>query len=289
MMLWAWFALGAATAVVVRDLAHKKALNAEHALEMVVSRSFFLVPLLFILGFAIDTELPLGTLALVYLVSLIATAGILFRIKGLRHMDVGQAAPLQNINPLFLLLIAALLLGEVPTVFQLVGILLIVFGTYIIEGSDEYPGILGPLKHLKHDKFAWLIILSAFVLSISQTFDKWLISSGVDPFVYFFWIWLFINLNFMLIHFAKFKWHGLKRDVVRDWKWLGIAAGALFIQMLCYYKAISLGPVSLVMPINRLSALGLVIIGGKLLHEDGMGRRVLAVSLMVIGAILILI
>ncbi len=289
MMSWAWFAFAAAAAIVIRDLAHKKALNAEHALEMLVARSFFLIPLLIILSFFISPNLPLGTLPLLYLVSLLATAGILLRVRGLRHLDVGQAAPLQNVGPLFLLLLAGIILGEQPTPMQFVGVLLVVAGTYILEGSEEYPGVLGPLKHLMHDWYAWVIILAVLVLSFSQVFDKLLISSGINPFTYFFWVWLFINLNFMVVHLARFKWHGLKRDVVRDWKWLGIAAFALFAQMLCYYEAVSLGPISLIQPISRLSALGLVVAGGRLFHEEGIGRKMVAVALMITGAILILL
>ncbi len=289
MIPWQVYAFAAAFMIMLRDIAHKKALNAEHALEMIVARGFFLVPLLIILGFFVPTAVPFGTLPLLYLVSVLATAGLLLRIRGLRHMDVGQAAPLTNINPLFLLVIAGILLGEVPTILQLAGVLFIVCGTYILEGSEEYPGIFGPLKHLWHDKYAWIIILSALVLSFAQTFDKLFISSGINPFTYFFWVWLFINLNFLLIHLARFKWHGLKRNVVRDWKWLGIAAGALFIQMLCYYTAVKSGPITLILPINRLSALGLILVGGKLFHEEALGRRVIAVGLMVTGAVLIVI
>jgi drug/metabolite transporter (DMT)-like permease len=288
-MSWYYYALAAATAIIIRDLAHKKALHYEHTLEMLVTRGLFLIPLLLCLSFFIDISLPLGTLPLIYGVSLLMTAGILLRVRGLRHLDVGKAAPLQNLNPLFLLLIAGIFLGEMPTPVQLIGILLILAGTYYIEGSKEFTGFLGPIKHLKHDKYAWLIIAAALFLSMSQTADKFLIGKGIDVFTYLFWIWLFINLNFIMIHLARFRWQGLKTDLVRDWRWLGIAAVALFAQMLFYYKAISIGPVTLVLPINRLSALGLVIIGGGMLHEGHLRRRLISGALMIAGALLVIL
>jgi len=109
-MSWYYFALAAAVAIVIRDLAHKKALHYEHTLEMLVTRGLFLIPMLILLGFFIDISLPMGTLPIIYGVSILATAGILLRVKGLRHLDVGKAAPLQNLNPLFLLLVAGLFL-----------------------------------------------------------------------------------------------------------------------------------------------------------------------------------
>lgn len=286
-MSWQLFALGAALAIVVRDLAHKKALFTEHSLEMLVARGFFIIPLLFLLAFFVRIDVSLSTLAWLYLGSILATTGILFRIRGLRHLDVSVAAPLQNMNPLFLLLIAGLFLGEEPTMLHLAGILLIVIGTYILEGGAAYPGLLGPLRHLLRDPYAWIIIASAFLLSVSQTLDKWLLTD-VPVVAYLFWVWLFINLNFLLVHLLRFKWRGLERDVVRDWKWLGLAAVMLFIQMLCYYNAVARGPIILILPITRLSALGLVLVGGRLFHEEALLRRSSAALLMIAGALLIL-
>lgn len=289
MIPWYLFAFGAAAAIVIRDLANKRALHAEHALEMLVAQAFFFTPLLIILGFFIPTRLPAGTVAIIYLVSLVGTVGILLRVRGLRHLDVGHAAPLENVNPLFLLLIAGIFIGERLTAAQLAGVLLVVAGTYILQGSEEYPGILGPVRHLARDRFAWITILAAFVLSISQTFDKHLISAGIDPFTYLFWIWLFINLNFLVLHLLRYRWHGLRVDLVRDWRWLGLAAAALFAQMVCYYLAVAEGPITLILPINRLSALGLILVGGKLFHEHGLGRRAVAVGLMITGTLCMLL
>lgn len=286
---WPVYALGAAAFIVIRDLAHKQALKHEHTLEMLVGRALFLLPLLLILGFSINTQLPIGTILLIYLVSVIATAGIMLRVRGLRHLDVGEAAPLQNFNPLFLLIIAGVVLQEQPTLIQVGGVLMLVIGTYTLEGSEEYPGILGPLHHLWKDTYAWVIILSTLILSVSQTFDKYLISAGIEPFIYLFWVWLFINMNVLMIHLIRFKWRGLEQDVKRDGKWLAAAALALFCQMLCYYTALEKGPVTLVLPINRLAALGLVIVGGRLFHEEALTRRLIAGALMVIGALLIIL
>ncbi len=289
MVPWYVFALLSAAFIVVRDLASKKALFREHSLEMLVARALFLVPMLLILGFFIPLGLPRGALPFLYIVSVLFTAGLLLRTCGLRHLEMGVSAPLQNVSPLFLLFIAAATLGEVPDALQITGIVLIVVGAYFIEGTKEYSGPFGPLRHLWRDKYAWLPIVAGLVLSASQAMDKYLIGGGIAPLTYLFWVWLFINVNLLLLHLVRFRWRGLSQDLVQDWRWAGISAAGLFFQLLTYYFALRQGDVTLVVAITQMSALGLVLLGGQVYHEQSVARRFGAAAIMVVGACLILL
>ena len=287
MIPWYIFALAAAVFIVVRDLAQKRALKDEHTEEMLVARAVFLVPLLVGLALVTDVQVPADVLPWLYVSSVVATAGYLLLMKGLRHLDISLAGPLQNISPLFLLIIGASFLGERPTPIQFLGILLIVVGTYILEAGPKTT-FFGMLRKLYRDRYAWGVVMAAFVLSISQTLDKSIINAGTTPFAYLFWVWLFLNINCWLIHMGRYKWGEFQNDVVRDWRWLCLGAVALFGQLLCYYAAISRGPVILVIPITRLSAFGLVFLGGALYHESHKEQRAMAAAVMLLGALLIL-
>ncbi len=289
MVPWYVFALLSAAGIVVRDLASKKALFREHSLEMLVARALFIVPMLLILGFFIPLGLPRGAVPFLYIVSVLSTAGMLLRTRGLRHLEVGVSAPLQNVSPLFLLFIAAVTLGEVPDALQITGIVLIVVGAYFIEGTKEYSGPFGPFHHLWRDRYAWLPIAAGLVLSASQAMDKYLIGGGIAPLAYLFWVWLFINVNLLLLHLVRFRWQGLSQNLVQDWRWVGIGAAGLFFQLLTYYFALQHGDVTLVVAITQMSALGLVLLGGQVYHEQSVMRRFGAAAIMVVGACLILL
>jgi drug/metabolite transporter (DMT)-like permease len=288
MEIWFLLALGTAACIVLSDIAQKRALIAEHTLEMLAARGVFLVPLLIVMGFMIRTTVPADAFPLLYLVSVLTTIGIVFQVKGFRHLDLSVAAPLLNLNPLFLLLFGVLLLGEHPDAFQLAGVLLIVAGTYLLERDPVYHGILGPVKKLQHDKYGLSMVAAALLFSFVQVLDKHIIGGGVNPLAYLFWVWLFINLNLALIHLAMYQWRALGTDIVRDWRWLGLASAALLLQVSFYYAAVQQGPVTLIIPVTRVAALGLVVAGGNLFHEQNLHRRLIAAAIMVIGVFLIL-
>jgi len=66
----------------------------------------------------------------------------------------------------------------------------------------------------------------------------------------------------------------------------GLATGASW---LCYFRALKLGPVSQVAPIDKLSLLLVAILGVFLLGEKLSGRNWLGVLLMAVGALLVAI
>jgi hypothetical protein len=47
--------------------------------------------------------------------------------------------------------------------------------------------------------------------------------------------------------------------------------------------------VTLIIPVTRVAALGLVLAGGNLFHEQNLRRRLIAAGIMVVGVFLILV
>lgn len=64
----------------------------------------------------------------------------------------------------------------------------------------------------------------------------------------------------------------------------GLATGASW---LCYFRALKLGPVSQVAPIDKLSLLLVAVIGVVFLGEKLNGRNWLGVAFMAVGAVLL--
>src|SRR3990167_6087725 len=172
-MLWFIFSFLTAFFESLKDVFSKKSLK--NIDEYVVSWSLrffalpFLVPLLFFI------EIPsLGNkfwLALLIGGSLNVITTILY-MKAIKHSDLSITVPMVTFTPLFLLLTSPLIVGEFPSFFGLIGVLLIVAGSYTLNIKQRHEGYLAPFKALLKEKGPKLMLLVAFIWSITSIIDK---------------------------------------------------------------------------------------------------------------------
>ena len=83
--------------------------------------------------------------------------------------------------------------------------------------------------------------------------------------------------------------HGIGHIGRRSWLFLilsGLATGASW---LCYYKALQIGDVSKVVPIDKLSVVITIILAAVLLHEQLTPRSILGCILIASGTLLMVI
>ena len=83
--------------------------------------------------------------------------------------------------------------------------------------------------------------------------------------------------------------HGIDQISRRSWMFLilsGLATGASW---LCYYKALQIGDVSKVAPIDKLSVVITIILAAVLLHEQLTLRSILGCALIAAGTLLMIL
>ena len=83
--------------------------------------------------------------------------------------------------------------------------------------------------------------------------------------------------------------HGIDQISRRSWMFLilsGLATGASW---LCYYKALQIGDVSKVAPIDKLSVVITIILAAVLLHEQLTLRSILGCVLIAAGTLLMIL
>ena len=83
--------------------------------------------------------------------------------------------------------------------------------------------------------------------------------------------------------------HGIDQISRRSWLFLilsGLATGASW---LCYYKALQIGDVSKVVPIDKLSVVITIILAAVLLHEQLTPRSILGCILIASGTLLMVL
>ncbi len=97
---------------------------------------------------------------------------VTMQVKALTISPLSLTVPFLAFTPLFMLLTGWLVLGEAPDARGLTGILLIVAGAYAINLDKIRGGILGPIRAIATEPGSRLMLIVAFIWSISAAYDK---------------------------------------------------------------------------------------------------------------------
>ena len=84
------------------------------------------------------------------------------------------------------------------------------------------------------------------------------------------------------------QWQWPQGAAMKVWVCLVLSGIATGLSWLCYYRALSLGPVSKVAPIDKLSVVFAIVLGVLFLGENLSWQIILGAGLIVFGAVVIL-
>lgn len=197
-------------------------------------------------------------------------------------------SPISSFTPVFTTLIAAVTLNEIPTsANKIIGILLVVFGAYLLNAADIKQGVMMPFKRLFSNTGVKLSLLSYFIWSITPIFQKKAIFETQPQIPLFASFFGALLVFVFLTPFAFKKALKYKKEIKLNIKWfiiLGI--GGAFSQAAAF-AAFSLVFLGYSTSVFRLSTLFIIIIGGVFLKEERIKERLLGGGVMVLGTILI--
>jgi uncharacterized membrane protein len=251
---------------------------------------------LFLLGFRFWASLPLllPILLLIEIPKLDATffklnlvwipvealASFLY-IRAIRISPLSLTLPLLSLTPLFLLLTARLIIGEAPSLVGVFGILLIVLGSYTLYYDPQIEGFFSPFKRFFKEKGAILMLIVAFLYSLTSVFGKIFIIHS-SPLFFTAYFPVVMALIFSPVTLPKRRWPRIRKR-----KDLALAGLFFALMILFHMLALARAKVAYMIAIKRLSGVFGVIYGGSLLGEERMNWRLIGSTLMVVGAILV--
>jgi len=196
--------------------------------------------------------------------------------------DLSVVYPIARSSPLFLTLLAVVLLNERITGWGLAGILLILLGVYTIHLRGLSPGdLLAPILSLsgRASQYAILTALGTTVYSLSDKLGV----TAVDPFLYAFWLEFFITGLLGSVVLRRRGWEG----IVAEWKRSKVHAtvGGFLMRFgyILVLFAMSMVQVSYVLALRQISVV-LGALAGVILLKESYGRvRVLSSIIMFTG------
>lgn len=211
-------------------------------------------------------------------------AAILY-YKALKMTDLSLSIPMISFTPIFLIFTSFFLLNELPTTFGIVGILLIVVGSYILNTRKDSKHLLDPFKEILVNRAILYMLIVAFLFSISANFDKIVVKNS-DPYFGHSMVFLLIGGCFFAISAVKNKGIFLYH---RDFHKIFFIGLILAIEAITINIAYTMQIVPYVISLKRLSILFSVLYGGLVFKEIDITRRSLAASVMVAGVALIIL
>ncbi len=285
-MLWLFLALATALFTASGDAFSKHYLrpfgSANMALARTLGPTLFLSPLLFWWPWPELSKTFWLNLAILYPLETIA---MLCYMEAIRVSPLSVTLPYLAFTPAFIILTGYLILGEKLKAQGIAGIFLIVTGSYFLHLGELRRGILAPFKATFRERGSWLMLLVAFIYSITSVLLKvGLRHSERFFFAFFYYTFLGLFMTPLLAAFFKANPFKVARGCPQGFLLVGVAQS---LAVVCHVWALSLAPTAYMIAIKRLSVLFGVLIGGLFFKEKSFGARLFGATLMVAGVFLI--
>jgi len=235
-----------------------------------------------------------GIFALALLASILLNwAATLLSTVALKKADAALVSPLLTFNPAFTLLIAVLLLGEVPGLRQTLGVAVVLFGAYLLEIEEARANLLAPLRLLLRRPGTLLAIGASALWGMTTVLEKLAIDHMTPPSGPLVAL-LGTCLLVMLLTPGALRSKSYKEVEKSEWKGMAAHPGALLLAVLIAglaplfgFTAIALGLVGYITTLFKLSAVLTILWAWWFLGEGHIKSRLLGASVMILGGLLV--
>ena len=287
-----WFAVALISALLsaFAAITQKKVLYKLGALEF--SYLLSIVNLIFSIPFFffIDYEtINILNLSILFAKSIIGVAAFLCVMIALKNLEISNALPLLALTPGFVAVFAFLLLGESLKAIEVIGLIFLIAGTFILESKNlkEFIFPKNVLIKLKYHRF---IIIALFLFTASSILDKLLlIKLNLSPISLTAFQHIYFAVIFSTVYLIFKTKEASPVSVQKDnLGWIALISVLTIGYRYTQIVAVSLASVALVLAIKRTSVFWATVIGGKLFNDKDLLKRSIAAILILIGAILIL-
>lgn len=284
-MIYLGFAFLTALFESLKDLTGKLGLG--HFNEFFISWALSAIALPMLLPLLFFIEIP--ELNRPFYIALVAggslnAVSLLLYMRAIRISELSVTIPMITFTPLFLLITSPFMVGEYPSAAGVIGVLLIVFGSYMLNINQRSKGFWAPIKALVKDPGPRLMLLVAFIWSFTANIDK----IGVQNSSPLFWS-IAITCFLAVVLFPPMLIYSKQsaRKIIRQSKFLVPLGLFNALTLVTQMIAINFIFVAYVISIKRGSTILSVIWGYLFFNESGLRERLIGVIIMVAGVFLI--
>lgn len=288
-----WFAVAFISALLsaFAAITQKKVLFKLGALEfsflLSIANLIFSSPFFFFIDYETINFLNLSIL---FAKSIIGVAAFFCVMLALKNLEISNALPLLALTPGFVAVFAFLILGESLKTLEVVGLLFLIFGTFILE-SKNFKELVLPFNVFLKSKYHRYIIFALLLFTASSILDKLLlIKLNLSPISLTAFQHIYFAILFSIIYLIfKRNSEVSPVEIQKDnLGWIALISILTIGYRYTQIVAVSLASVALVLAIKRTSVFWATVIGGKIFNDKDLLKRTFAAILILVGAILIL-
>jgi drug/metabolite transporter (DMT)-like permease len=206
---------------------------------------------------------------------------LLMYIKAIKTSPFSRTVPFLAFTPVFLLVVAPIILGEVAPAHGVLGVCVIVAGTYVIN-MRKGEGMLSPFRTIIHERGSLIMIAVAFLYSITSSFGKRAVLASSASF--------FAAVAYSLVTLALFTIliaRGRLRGIF-DFR-VAIVGCCAALSLIFYVTALKMTLVSYLISVKRTSILFAIAYGVIFFGEKNLLRSIIGGVIAVAGVVILAI
>lgn len=280
-MLWLLFAFGSAFFAGITAILAKIGLQNVNSTLATAIRTVVVLIFSWLMVFVAGSQSEISTITgntLFFLVlsGLSTGASWLCYFKALQLGSVNKVAPIDKFSTVLTILLAFVFLGEPISTPQVIGVIGIGIGTFLMIAKKE-------TDERRPESGRWLLFafLSAIFASLTSIFGKIGIENvesnlgtAIRTGVVLVMAWLMV--------FITGEQKEIKNIGKKNWLFLFLSGMTTGLSWLCYYRALQDGPASVVVPVDKLSILVTIVFSCLILKEK-LSRKATAGLLLIIA------
>ncbi len=284
--MWLLYAVGSALFAGLTSILAKCGIRKTDSTVATAIRTIVVLIFAWIMVFVVGSQgtlldIPAKSLVFLVLSGLATGASWLCYFYALQRGPIDKVVPIDKSSTVMTILLAALLLGESVILTKGVGVVLIAVGTFLM--IEKKGGI-------QKEAGGWMLAAfgSAIFAALTSILGKVGITAVESNLGTALRTGVVLVMAWVMV-FVQGK-QGQMRTVPRNELGFiclsGLATGASW---LCYYKALQLGPASLVAPIDKLSILVTVLFSYLVFHEKLSKKALAGLAVLVAGTLVMLL
>lgn len=284
--MWLLYAVGSALFAGLTSILAKCGIRKTDSTVATAIRTIVVLIFAWIMVFVVGSQgtlldIPAKSLVFLVLSGLATGVSWLCYFYALQRGPIDKVVPIDKSSTVMTILLAALLLGESVTLTKGVGVVLIAVGTFLM--IEKKGGV-------QKEEGGWM--LAAFGSAIFAALTSILGKVGITAVesnlgtalrtgvvLVMAWVMVFVQGK-------QEQMRTVPRNELGFICLSGLATGASW---LCYYKALQLGPASLVAPIDKLSILVTVLFSYLVFHEKLSKKALAGLAVLVAGTLVMLL
>ena len=209
-----------------------------------------------------------------------------FLVKALQGGDLSILGPINSYKSVVGILIGIVFLHEIPSIWGIIGIALIIYGSYFVLDTMKERFSWSLLKNKEIQYRIWAMILTA----IEAVFIKKVIlySSTIVSFI--FWNWFGAFFSFVLLFFFKVRLikeiKQVKLHHLLTYGFLVLSIGTMQYTTNYVFSHMNVG---YALALFQLSTIISIFLGYRIFKEQNIKKKLLGAVIMIAGSVVIIL